>query len=216
MISATTLWRATMASNEASSGPTVEPLSWPISSIGKNPLGIAWKRTAVMTKVLRVIASTSFGTLTVRVSDGLASVTQTLNVRVEDDSPVVTDTTQSVQVNAQDTNVTLILDVSGSMSTIDPGASSSRLQIMQAAVTQMLDAYAALGDVRVRQAIIKAINRQQLVEAQYGAISKNNVAPHEGLCSKEQLGCGYTKDVPGYDPAGANIAATESRLRVAT
>jgi len=61
----------------------------------------------------------------------------------------------------------------------------------------------ALGDIRVRQAILKAINRQQLVEAQYGAISKNNVKPHEGLCSKEQLGCGFTKDVPGYDPAGA-------------
>ncbi len=61
----------------------------------------------------------------------------------------------------------------------------------------------ALGDVRVRQAILKAINRQQLVEAQYGAISKNNVTPHEGLCSKEQLGCGYSKDVPKFDLAGA-------------
>ena len=68
----------------------------------------------------------------------------------------------------------------------------------------------ALGDVRVRQAIVKAINRQQLVEAQYGAISKGNVAPHEGLCSKEQLGCGYTKDVPGYDPAGAKKLMAEA------
>jgi len=68
----------------------------------------------------------------------------------------------------------------------------------------------ALGDVRVRQAIIKAINRQDLVEAQYGAISKGNVKPHEGLCSKEQLGCGFSKAVPDYDPAGAKKLLAEA------
>ena len=46
MISASAAWRATMASNEASSGPTVEPEIWPISSVGKKPLGIAWNRIA--------------------------------------------------------------------------------------------------------------------------------------------------------------------------
>ena len=55
-----------MASNEASSGPTVEPVIWPISSVGKKPLGIAWNSTAVSTKVPSVMASTSFGSLTVR------------------------------------------------------------------------------------------------------------------------------------------------------
>ena len=44
MTSASTDWRATMASNEASSGPTVEPVIWPISSDGKKPLGIVWNR----------------------------------------------------------------------------------------------------------------------------------------------------------------------------
>ena len=68
----------------------------------------------------------------------------------------------------------------------------------------------ALGDVRVRQAIIKAINRPQLVEAQYGQIAKGNVKTHDGLCSKEQLGCGYTKDVPGYDVAGAKKLLEEA------
>ena len=67
----------------------------------------------------------------------------------------------------------------------------------------------ALGDIRVRQAILKAINRQQLVEAQYGAIGKS-MTPHDGLCSKEQLGCGYTKAVPGYDPAGAKKLLAEA------
>ncbi len=68
----------------------------------------------------------------------------------------------------------------------------------------------ALGDVRVRQAIVKAINRPQLVEAQYGAVAKNNVKPFEGLCSKEQLGCGFTKEVPSYDPAGAKKLLAEA------
>ena len=58
MISASADCRATMASNEASSGPTVEPVSWPISSDGKKPLGIAWNRMAVSTKVPSVMAST--------------------------------------------------------------------------------------------------------------------------------------------------------------
>ena len=40
MTSANADWRATIASNEASSGPTVEPEIWPISSDGKKPLGM--------------------------------------------------------------------------------------------------------------------------------------------------------------------------------
>src|SRR5260370_28131997 len=67
MISARALWRATMASNEASSGPTVEPVSVPISSIGKKPLGMLWTLIAVRTKVPSVMASTMRGILTVRI-----------------------------------------------------------------------------------------------------------------------------------------------------
>ena len=67
----------------------------------------------------------------------------------------------------------------------------------------------ALGDVRVRQAIIRAINRKQLVEAQYGELAKG-LTPHEALCSKEQLGCGYTKLVPDYDPAAAKKLLAEA------
>jgi peptide/nickel transport system substrate-binding protein len=34
--------------------------------------------------------------------------------------------------------------------------------------------------------------------------------PVEGLCSKEQLGCGYTKLTPDYDPAGAKKLLAEA------
>ena len=67
----------------------------------------------------------------------------------------------------------------------------------------------ALADARVRQAIVKAIDRKQLVEVQYGELAKN-LKPHEALCSKEQLGCGYTKMVPGFDPAGAKKLLAEA------
>ena len=67
----------------------------------------------------------------------------------------------------------------------------------------------ALADPRVRLAIIKAIDRKALLVAQYGDLGKA-MTPHPGLCSKEQLGCGYTKEVPEYDPAGAKKLLAEA------
>jgi len=67
----------------------------------------------------------------------------------------------------------------------------------------------ALGDVRVRTAIAKAIDRKALVEAQYGELGRD-MKPVEALCSKEQLGCAYTKMVPAFDPAGAKKLLAEA------
>ena len=59
-----------------------------------------------------------------------------------------------------------------------------------------------LSDVRVRKAIVMAIDRKVLLDVSYGPLS-SQLQPTEALCSKEQLGCGYTKMVPAYDPEGA-------------
>ena len=67
----------------------------------------------------------------------------------------------------------------------------------------------ALGDVRVRKAIFMAIDRAAVVRATFGDIAKD-IKPVEGLCSKEQLGCGYTKLTPEYDPAGAKKLLAEA------
>ena len=67
----------------------------------------------------------------------------------------------------------------------------------------------ALGDVRVRRAIMMAIDRDAVVRATFGDIAKD-IKPVEGLCSKEQLGCGYTKLPPAYDPAGAKKLLAEA------
>jgi hypothetical protein len=53
---------------------------------------------------------------------GSPSATSTLNVNIEDDSPVAQGATKSITLTSTNTNIELILDLSGSMSTIDPGA----------------------------------------------------------------------------------------------
>ena len=67
----------------------------------------------------------------------------------------------------------------------------------------------ALADPRVRKAIVMAINRKALVKVTYGGLAEG-VQPVEALCLKEQLGCGYTKSVPDYDPAGAKKLLAEA------
>jgi len=67
----------------------------------------------------------------------------------------------------------------------------------------------ALGDERVRQAIVKAINRKALVEVLYGKIN-TKMPPAEALCFKEELGCGYSEEVPSYDPAAAKKLLAEA------
>ncbi len=67
----------------------------------------------------------------------------------------------------------------------------------------------ALGDVRVRKAIMMAIDRKALVEQQYGPLAKD-VRPFDGLCKKEQIGCDYTVMPPAYDPAAAKRLLTEA------
>ena len=67
----------------------------------------------------------------------------------------------------------------------------------------------ALGDVRVRTAIIKAIDVNAVLKVRFGNLAAE-MKPDEGLCSKEQLGCGFTKPVPAYDPAAAKKLLAEA------
>jgi peptide/nickel transport system substrate-binding protein len=66
-----------------------------------------------------------------------------------------------------------------------------------------------LADRRVRLAIVKAIDRKALIETVYGPLAPS-VQPTEALCSREQLGCGFTKPVPAYDPEGAKKLLAEA------
>ncbi|MBI2277323.1 MAG: type I secretion C-terminal target domain-containing protein, partial [Dechloromonas sp.] len=82
----------------------------------------------------------------VTASDGVQSGSGTLAITIEDDMPNAIPGAQTVVVPAQDSNVMLILDISGSMGS----GAGSKLQIMKDSVTTMLDQYDNLGDVMVR------------------------------------------------------------------
>ncbi|EHR71077.1 VCBS repeat-containing protein [Burkholderiales bacterium JOSHI_001] len=93
------------------------------------------------------------------VSDGVASASATLNVTVEDDSPVALNVVQNVPKGAVVTNLMLVIDLSGSMNeesgVLDPTDPTgtlqlTRLQLQKQAVLRLLDEYDALGDVQVR------------------------------------------------------------------
>jgi len=67
----------------------------------------------------------------------------------------------------------------------------------------------ALADVRVRTAIIKAIDRRAVMTVKLGELAHGQNPP-DALCSKTQLGCGYTKLPPEYDPVGAKKLLAEA------
>ncbi|OYT91108.1 MAG: hypothetical protein CFE43_14765, partial [Burkholderiales bacterium PBB3] len=87
--------------------------------------------------------------ITVTATNGPATATTTLTVSVEDDAPSATNTASTVTLPNVNTNIQLILDVSGSMSTTDAGGGKTRLQLMKESVTQLLDSYDNLGEIRV-------------------------------------------------------------------
>ena len=84
--------------------------------------------------------------LNVVATDGELTTTGTLTVNVEDDAPNAVAATNTVVLPAVDTNVMLMLDISGSMGQ----NGGERLTIMKQAVNEMLDQYDNLGDVMVR------------------------------------------------------------------
>ena len=86
-----------------------------------------------------------------------------------------------------------------------PGLAHSFMGFPSAAVENVK----ALGDVRVRKAIAMAIDRRQQLIVQYGDRGKT-LKPMEALCFKAQLGCGYNKLMPAYDPAGAKKLLAEA------
>ena len=92
----------------------------------------------------------SFG---VSVSDGIApAATTTLTVNIEDDAPYLGNQHQAVTLPPQDTNLMIVLDVSGSMETnvTIGGVTMTRLAAAVQAINTLLDSYDALGNVAVR------------------------------------------------------------------
>ena len=86
----------------------------------------------------------------VNVSDGHTTTASTLSVNIEDDSPQASlVSTSIIPTNAQ-TNVMLVLDLSGSMNDPSGLTGLSRLDVEKAAVNELLEQYDNRGDVMVR------------------------------------------------------------------
>ena len=90
--------------------------------------------------------------ISVSATDGEFVTQGTLTINVEDDAPNAAAASQKVVVPAQDTNIMLILDTSGSMNDDADGIAGgpTRLAVMKTSVNLMLDQYDNLGDAMVR------------------------------------------------------------------
>ena len=85
------------------------------------------------------------------VSDGAhTSSAQSFTVAVEDDSPVVGGGTVTAGVGPVDTNLMVILDVSGSMGSPSGVPGKTRLQLAQEAIAELIAGYDQYGEVRVQ------------------------------------------------------------------
>ncbi|HBM36406.1 MAG TPA: hypothetical protein DDZ71_08895, partial [Sulfuricurvum sp.] len=82
----------------------------------------------------------------VTASDGSALSTGALTINIEDDAPVTSAQTNTVNVAQIDTNVMIVLDVSGSMTS----GSVDRLAAAKTAISNLINAYDNYGDVAVK------------------------------------------------------------------
>lgn len=90
--------------------------------------------------------------LTYTVTDGDGDKENgTLALTFDDDVPMAGDVTNSLQEgSAQDTNLMIILDVSGSMSSDSGISGESRLEAAKDAIDKLIDEYDDIGNVKVR------------------------------------------------------------------
>ena len=87
---------------------------------------------------------------TVTDNAALTSSAASFTVSVEDDSPQVWNGQQNAAVGPVNTNLMVILDISGSMNTADAGGGLTRLQMAKNAINNLADGYDQHGEVRVQ------------------------------------------------------------------
>jgi hypothetical protein len=85
----------------------------------------------------------------VSATDGSLTSTGSLNVSIEDDSPVANSSATSVGSSASNTNLSIVLDLSGSMANASGITNTTRLEVTQAAIKELIDGYNGLGNVMV-------------------------------------------------------------------
>ncbi|MDO6788789.1 VCBS domain-containing protein, partial [Cobetia marina] len=104
------------------------------------------------------VLSLDFGVLATD-SEG-ASSTGTLTIGIEDDAPEQQEA-QSFSSTLVDTNLTIILDVSGSMNATDGIDGETRLQSAIDSIKSLIEAYDDFGDVRINLVTFSSIGTAQ-------------------------------------------------------
>ncbi|WP_413699229.1 Ig-like domain-containing protein [Psychromonas sp. KJ10-10] len=88
----------------------------------------------------------------IQVSDGTDTASSSINITVEDDTPISGDVYQSLVIEQQNTNVMFIIDTSGSMgstTTVD-GVTMTRMELLLKSVAEVINSYDAMGDVMIQ------------------------------------------------------------------
>jgi len=104
--------------------------------------------------------------------------TAALTINIADDAPIGSDVSKTLQAasGASTFNLVLVLDVSGSMTTLVGSTGKTRLQIAQEALAEMIDRYDELGNVNVQVVPFSSTVSETpwFVDSKYAAISYIN------------------------------------------
>ncbi|MHA6196642.1 retention module-containing protein [Pseudomonas wadenswilerensis] len=96
-------------------------------------------------------ANTMTESFTYKATDALGnSTTSTIQINIVDDVPKAVGATRSVTPGQVDSNLLLVIDVSGSMNDASGVPGLTRLQLAKQAINALLDKYDDLGDVKVQ------------------------------------------------------------------
>ncbi|NMY27102.1 retention module-containing protein [Pseudomonas sp. WS 5021] len=140
-------------------------------------------------------------TFTYKATDQLGnSTTSSIVVSIVDDVPKVVSSAREVTATEVDSNLLLIIDISGSMN--DPsGAGGSRLDLAKASIVELLNRYDEMGDVKVQ--IVTFNDSSQQLSSQWVSVATakslvNGLTAFNGTNYDSALGTAQT----AYGTAG--------------
>ena len=193
-----------------------QAISWTLSSDGHTLTGATANGSPVITAtidnsgnynvtLLKAIdhAETTTGVEDIKslgigviVSDGHLSATSTITVNIEDDMPISSANVQQVNVGSN-TNITLILDVSGSMA-------GDKLTALKNAALSLLNTYDALGNIKVQLVTFSTHASSTVWLTKSEAITQiNNLTADGGTNYDEAL----ADAIAGYTQSGKIVNA---------
>ncbi len=140
-------------------------------------------------------------TFTYKATDQLGNTTtSSIVVSIVDDVPKVVSSAREVTATEVDSNLLLIIDISGSMNDAS-GAGGTRLDLAKASITELLNRYDEMGDVKVQ--IVTFNDSSQQLSSQWVSVATaktlvNNLTAFNGTNYDSALGTAQT----AYGTAG--------------